>query len=150
MAGFAAAVGAWADKIPGAMEAIFRESASRLARELTLELERLVYERPQSPDAKARTGFLRASLVASKASMPTLSRANPGVAADLDQGAIELAIQGAEIGETIFLGYTANYGAYIHYGSGGRPARPWVTMVAQRWPQIVADVTRDLKRRLGL
>ena len=57
---------------------------------------------------------------------------------------------GAEIGDTLFLGYTANYGAYVHYGAQGRPARPWVDMVAQRWQQIVSAKAIEVRRRLGL
>lgn len=134
---FSAQVGEWAAKVEGALEAVFRESAQ----ELVTEMQALV---------PIDTGFLRASLQASKTAMPVLSLANPGGTFAPDNGQIELVIAGSEIGETIYLGYTANYGAYVHYGANGRPPRPWVDMVAQRWNDIVQAKANEVKSRLGL
>ena len=142
MSSFAAAVGDWAAAIEGAIEAIFRESVQDLVSELTALVP-------------VDVGILRASLVASTAAMPELNRPhpNPGGAKNsiqFDRGPIELVILGTDVGDTIYLGYTANYGAYVHYGSNGRPGRPWVDMVAQRWPQIVAARAAEVKARLGI
>ncbi|WP_260854986.1 HK97 gp10 family phage protein [Mesorhizobium amorphae] len=52
MASFAAQVGSWANKVDGALEAVFKESAQ----ELVNELNKL---------APVDTGFLRSSLMAS-------------------------------------------------------------------------------------
>lgn len=134
---FAATVEAWAHKVDGAIEAVFRESVQ----ELVAQVQALV---------PVDTGFLRASLVASNSAMPVLSLDNPGGSFTPDHGQIELVIAATDIGETIYLGYTAKYGAYVHYGAGGRPPRPWVDMVAQRWQAIVAEKTAELKSRLGL
>lgn len=83
--------------------------------------------------------------------MPVMSLDNPGAGAfNLDAGEITLVIAGADIGDTIYLGYTANYGAYIHYGANGRAGRPWVAMVAQRWQQIVSEKASEIRARLGL
>src|SRR5690606_25860276 len=112
--------------VDGAVLAVFRESAQ----ELVSQLNDLV---PRD------TGFLAASLRASTTAMPVLSLDNPGGTFTVDTGEITLVINGADLGETIFLGYSARYGAYVHYGANGRPGRPWVDMVAQRWPQIVAE-----------
>lgn len=146
---FAATVGAWTERVDGAVEAIFKESAQRLVEEMDGLLVRMVYDGPPSPNYK-RTGFLRASLVASRSAMPGLVRENPGRAVPADLGDVMLVIAGAEIGETIYLGVTALYGAHVHYGANGRPPRPWVTMAAQRWPEIVATVAAEVKSRLGL
>lgn len=137
MASFAAAVGEWATKVEGALEVVFRESVQ----EVVSELNTLV---PVS------TGFLRASLRASTSAMPVLSLDNPGGVHSVDVGTIELVIVGADIGDTIYLGYTAKYGAHVHYGANGRPGRPWVDMVAQRWASIVAAKSAEVKSRLGL
>lgn len=137
MTSFAAAVGDWAHAVEGALEAIFKESVQ----ELVSQLNALV---------PVDTGFLRASLRASTSAMPVLSLSNPGGVHSIDAGQIELVIMGADIGDTIYLGYTANYGAHVHYGANGRPGRPWVDMVAQRWAQIVAAKAVEVKTRLGL
>lgn len=60
-----------------------------------------------------------------------------------------LVINSADLGDTIYLGYTANYAAFVHFGAQGRAPRPWVTTVAQRWEMIVAEKACEVKRRLG-
>jgi hypothetical protein len=134
---FAATVGDWCHKVPNALEAVFKESAQGLVSQLN-EL------------VPVDTGFLRASLMASTSAMPQLTRANPGMPAPDDLGEIMLVIAGAEIGDTLYLGYTANYASYVHYGAQGRAPRPWVTMVAQRWVSIVEAKAAEVKQRLEL
>ncbi|MDI1261738.1 MAG: HK97 gp10 family phage protein [bacterium] len=145
---FAAQVGVWAKKVDGALRVVFQEAAQRIALELDGELGDQVYASAET--GYKRTGFLRSSLVASKEAMPRLTRGNPGVAVPADLGDVMLVITGADIGDTIYLGYTANYAAHVHYGSNGRAPRPWVMLVAQRWEQIVAETARDVRKRLGL
>lgn len=137
MTSFAAAVGGWAHAVEGALEVIFKESVQELVTQLNVLVP-------------IDTGFLRASLRASTASMPVLSLDNPGGSHSIDVGQIELVIMGADIGDTIYLGYTAKYGAHVHYGANGRSGRPWVDMVAQRWASIVAAKSAEVKSRLGL
>lgn len=137
MTTFEAAVGEWARKVEGAVEIVFKESAQ----ELVTQLNALV---------PVDTGFLRSSLTASTSAMPVLALSNPGGTFNVDAGEIMLVIAGADIGDTIYLGYTANYGAHVHYGANGRPGRPWVDMVAQRWGSIVAAKSAEVKSRLGL
>lgn len=138
MTSFAAQVGNWATRVDGALEAVFKESAQ----ELVSNLNQLV--------PVGETGFLRASLMASTTAMPQMTRANPGLPVPQDIGEIILVIAGADLGDTIYLGYTANYAAYVHYGARGNAPRPWVTMVAQRWTVIVAAKAAEVKQRLGL
>lgn len=137
MSTFSAVVGGWAHDVKGALEVIFKESCQ----ELVAQLNTLV---------PVDTGFLRASLRASTTAMPVLALENPGGAFVADAGEITLVIAGADIGDTIYLGYTANYGAFVHYGANGHAGRPWVDMVAQRWAQIVAAKSAEVKARLGL
>lgn len=137
MTTFEAAVGEWARKVEGAFDVVFKEAAQ----EIVSELNTLV---------PVDTGFLRNSLRASTTDMPLLSRENPGGPVPDVMAEIVLVIAGAEAGDTIYLGYTANYGAHVHYGANGRPGRPWVSMVAQRWPAIIATVSARVRSRLGL
>ncbi|GAA2867457.1 hypothetical protein GGQ99_001291 [Aminobacter niigataensis] len=138
MGSFAATVGQWAQKVDGALEAVFKEAAQ----ELVSQLNQLV--------PVGETGFLRSSLMASTTAMPSLTRANPGISVPGDLGDILLVINSADLGDTIYLGYTADYAAFVHFGAQGRSPRPWVTMVAQRWETIVAEKAGEVKRRLGL
>lgn len=135
MSTFAATVGDWTRKVEGALDVVFRESCD----ELVSQLNALV---------PVDTGFLRASLVASTTAMPMIRATDGTVPGDF--GDIVLVIAGLEAGETLFLGYTASYSAHVHYGANGRPGRPWVDMVAQRWASIVAAKAAEVKSRLGL
>ena len=142
---FSAAIGDFAKKVPEAVEAVFRQSAHDLAK----QLETMIYETPASPNYK-RTRFLQASLVASNTQMPRANLTNPGTTVTPDFGQIELVISDAEMGETLYLGYTAEYGPYVHSGTENMPARPWVTLVAQRWQEIVSRNARKVKQAFGL
>lgn len=137
MTTFEAQVGEWARKVEGAFDVVFKEAAQ----EIVSELNTLV---------PIDTGFLRASLRASTTDMPLLTRENPGGAVPDDIAEIVLVIAGAEAGDVLYLGYTANYAAHVHYGANGRPGRPWVAMVAQRWESIVAMKAAEVRSRLGL
>lgn len=147
---FAAQVGAWCEKVPEALEAVFKESCQELVRQLDEQLVTMVYDTPETPNYR-RTGFLRASLVASTEAMPQLIRDNPGVNVNADYGDVMLVIAGVEVGsEVLFLGVTAKYGAVVHNGSSKMAPRPWVALVAARWPQIVAEQASKVKQAFGL
>ncbi|MER8532115.1 HK97 gp10 family phage protein [Mesorhizobium sp. M1005] len=146
---FAASVGDWVLKVRGAIEAIFQESAQELVSQLDQLLVDMVYDQPQSA-GYTRTGFLRASLMASTTAMPQLTSDNPGASVPADLGEVVLVISGADLGEVLYLGYTANYAAYVHYGARGAAPRPWVDLVAQRWVAIVEAKSAEVKQRLGL
>lgn len=155
---FAATVGQWAVKVDGALEDVFKESAQELVSQMDSLLESMVYGTrsggsetplPQRSGYK-RTGFLRASLMASKEAMPRLVRENPGHPVPPDLQPVILVINSADLGDTIYLGYTANYAAYVHYGAKGAAPRPWVTLIAQRWEEIVAAKAKEVKQRLKL
>lgn len=155
---FAAQVGQWAAKAEGALEAVFKESAQELVIQMDGLLESMVYGSRvggvEMPLAKRggykRTGFLRASLMASKEAMPALTRENPGVTVPTDLDPVILVINSADLGDTLYLGYTANYSAFVHYGARGASPRPWVSLVAQRWTMIVEAKAAEVKKRMGL
>lgn len=147
---FAATIGQWAQRVPEAIEAVFKNSAQRLVKEMDAELTRQVYDAPPAPSGYQRTGFLRASLVASTEAMPKLVRDNPGVEVSADMGPVILVINGWEGDETIYLGYTAKYGAQVHMGAKGTVPKPWVTLAAQRWQLIVKEEAAKVKAAFGL
>lgn len=148
---FSATISAWAEKVPEAIEAVLRGSAQDLVKEMQAELNRLVYDAPPAPSGYVRTGFLRASLVASTEAMPQLVRDNPGAPVSADEMAgIILIINGWDGGGTLYLGYTAAYGAMVHMGANGTVPKPWVTLAAQRWPEIVREEAAKVKQAFGL
>lgn len=132
---------AWVSKVKTAWELIRKESIIEMVRQMQAIVP-------------VDTGFLRASLVASTNRLPLAVLENPhpsgALVYPLDTADVELVIHNAASDDTIFLGYTAQYAAYVHYGAQGRPARPWVDMIAQRWPVIVAQKTAEVRMRLGL
>lgn len=145
---FAASVADWCHAVEGAAEAIFKESVQELVAEADRLLTQLVYEAPASPNYR-RTGFLRSSVRVSRTSIPLANRPQ-GVPDAEYLSEITVVIAGAELGETLYVGYTANYAGFVHFGTSRMAGRPWVQMVAQRWPAIVAAKEAELKGRLGL
>lgn len=148
--GFAATIGGWARDIPEAIDAVLKGSAQDFMREMQEELDRLVYQAPISPSGYERTGFLKASLVASTNAMPQLIRDNPGEKAKWDEAPVVLVINGWDGDGQLFLGYTAKYGLIVHSGAGNAVPRPWVTLAAQKWVEIVNRRAASVKAAFGL
>lgn len=143
---FSATVGQWAEDVEGAVEAIFRRSVVVLER--TAQLDRGAGGR-----LRVDTGFLRASLMASTSQMPAINpaaRPAEGQTYPYTGAEIEAVIASAEIGQTIYLGYTASYAAHREYGARGQAPDAFVRTAAQQWPTIVSQVESELKGRLGL
>ena len=143
---FSAAVAKWVDKVHGATEAVFKQSAQAVVAEM---------QTPVSEGGRMRvdTGFLRASLMASTSSMPGIVKGKgpeAGKTYEADFGQIEAVIAGSEAGDTIYFGYTAAYAAAREYGANGQPADGFVRLAAQRWPTIVDRTAKELRSRLGL
>ncbi len=130
---FAAQVIAWVKETQDRMDTVFKESCQ----DLLSEMQTPVAEGGNMP---VDTGFLRASVRVNTDGFRPATLTPPSEASKFtyNPAAAVLAILGAEIGDTVFMSYTANYARPVHYGSGDREGRQWVTMAAQRWPQIVA------------
>lgn len=145
MTSFAATVGQWAHAVEGALEAVFKESVQELASVASL---------PRSAGGRMRvdTGFLRASLMASTSQMPSINPAARPVdgATYVPDGQVELVILGADIGQTIYMGWTASYAAHREYGANGQPGDHFLETAAQQWPAIVDRTAAQVKSRLGL
>lgn len=113
------------------MEETFRASAQDVYEEVTRPVDK-------GGNMRIKTGFLRASLMASTSSMPSIQpNARPPADAGENSyrpndGEIALTIAKAQLGETIYLGFTASYAPYREALDG------FVRLAAQKWPQIVA------------
>lgn len=132
---FSAQVDAWVAASKERTTAVFRESVQRTV------------TRMQTPVAKGGnlpvdTGYLRASLLGSTSSMPSMRES-----ATQEADAIVLAIAGLDLGQTFYAGYTANYARHQEYGIRGRDGRRFVGLAADRWQTTVAEVVRDLRSR---
>jgi hypothetical protein len=146
---FAATVSDWCHGVEGAVEDIVKESVQELVS---------IVRTPRKQGGRMRidTGFLRASLMASTSQMPSINpAANPPADAKpnsvpFNAGPIELVILGSEVGDTIYIGYTAAYAAHREYGANGQEGDAFVRTAAQRWPAIVAGKEAELRARLGL
>lgn len=140
---FAAQVNDFVRQTQARMTAVFRESAQRVV----TEMQTPVAEGGNMP---VDTGFLRASLRITKdAPLPLIAdRPSDAAAYTYNPAAASLVIAGAEVGATLHASYTANYAGFVHYGREGRPGRQWVTLAAQRWPAIVAQVSAELQGRI--
>ncbi|KKZ89066.1 hypothetical protein [Rhizobium phaseoli] len=142
---FAAQVSEWAREEMERAEVVFQTAAQTVANEVRTS----VNEGGRMP---VRTGNLRRSLMASTSDMP---RIQEGKTTFTDSG-IEMIIAGAELGETVYLGFQAVYAARMNYGFVGTDAAGrvynqtgygFVDAVAQRWPQIVTQAEATVRGR---
>ncbi|WP_299941276.1 hypothetical protein [uncultured Nitratireductor sp.] len=118
------------------LTATFRGAAQDLANEV---------KKPKSEGGHMPilTGALRRSLMASTAAMPGISDAEDFPNND---GQITLTIAGADIGETIYLGFQAAHARRREYGFNGNDSlgrtyneegNGFVRLTAQRWQEFV-------------
>jgi len=95
------------------------------------------------------TGFLRASLqVSIGETIPALVETPNDGSFSWDSGEVTLALEGAELSDTVIAVYTAAYARRIEYGFKGKDEKGrtynqagtrFVALAAQRWPQVVAQ-----------
>lgn len=142
---FAAQVSEWAKAETEREEAVFRTAAQEVANDVRTP----VAEGGRMP---LKTGNLRRSLMASTADMPTIKEGKT----EFQDSGIELVIAGAQLGETIFLGFQASYAARREFGFVGTDSlgrmynetgMGFVSATAQRWPQIVQEAEQKVRSR---
>lgn len=133
---FSASVSDWVQQSERRMTAVFKQSAQDV----------ILMVKEKSP---VDTGFLRASLLASTSAMPLIDPEanNPEGASVGDNDAqVALVIAGAQLGQTIYAGFTAAYARRIEYGFKGEDSlgRTYnqegvgmVRLAAQEWQNIV-------------
>lgn len=95
-----------------------------------------------------RTGFLRASPVASDTEPPLMraghSPPNPNALNSYQPGGeVALVISGAAIGDVIHIGYTADYAVFVEARYG------FVRLAAQNWQQNVDKAVEVVKATVG-
>jgi hypothetical protein len=154
MSSFAAEISEWVTEVKAYHEAVFHESAQRVT-------DLMNTPRGQGGNLPVDTGYLWHSLQASNSEMPKINpEAQPAKAASYaySSGPIELVINGTELGQAIYLGYTAAYAARINYGFTGQDSlgrnysqrgAMFVELAAQKWQSIVTQVEGELAARLG-
>jgi len=136
---FQAKVDEWVKAVPERVRAVFRESTQRVASDAANAVP-------------VDTGFARASVQASLESMPQIDQTARGVKGgvySLDTNQLSVVIAQAELKDTIYVGWTASYIQYLEYGHSQQAPQGFVRVNAERWPQIVAEVSAQLKSQAG-
>ncbi len=136
--GFGRQVLGFSRKVYKARDRIFKEALYTL-------IDRLQVLCPKD------TFFLMSSLEASTKGTPRMTRPNPNPNApkgsfSWDSGEVFAIIDNAEFGETIYLGYTAEYAALVHDGHGFAEPQPWVSIITQQWQDIVKEATSKVRQ----
>lgn len=140
MGSFAATVGAWVEDKPALCEAIYK-----------LSVQRVLSAAQYDGNMPVATGFLRASLTVDLGlGVPAMTYKPDGIATfTYDETAVNLTVNGATIDTPVTAAWTANYARPVNYGARGRPGRKFRDLAAQRWPSIVAEVSREAQTRAG-
>lgn len=143
---FSATVSAWAKSVPERYEKVVRTAAEELVAVMQTPGPSIA-----NPSASAgghmpiRDGFLRASLVATTDGSAPVARQKPeaGIAYNWNPVDVNLAINGATLGDKITLVYSANYGRYMEAKYG------FVVLAAQKWPSLVRQANASAKAATG-
>jgi hypothetical protein len=132
----------WSAKAKRNTSMVFRSSAQKLAEAVMEDVG------PGQGQTPIDTGNLRNSLMASTASMPAVREG------EFSAPDITLAIAGAEVGQTIYLGFQAAYARRLNSGFTGtdslgrnynQSGRFFVESKANRWQEFVDAAAGELK-----
>jgi len=141
MGKFTATVESWAARSEKALGAIRNESVKRVIQKAQLSDDK-------GGRMRVDTGFLRSSGQLSLNGMPTGPIRGDENAApnqyNYNASPVVLILAGAKLDSTLFFGWTANYAAYREFHDG------FLRLAVQLWPNIVNDVTAEIKRRYKL
>ena len=137
MAGqFEAAVDAWVLQTQARLLAVFRTAAQYVIEDV----------RDRTP---IDTGYLRASWTVSlDGPLPMRPEAKPSPQFSYNAQSYSLAIAGADLGDTIYASFVANYAGHVEYGAQGRVGVGMVRLSAQAWPEHVARAVSEAKARV--
>lgn len=136
---FSAQIDAWVRKTETRKLAVLRESTQRVVAQAQSRIP-------------VDTGFARASIRASLSEMPPIvkdSHGEEGQTYGYDSGEVSTVIAGAQLGDTIYIGWTAAYVGALENGHSKQAPSGFVAVSALEWPRIVNEVTAEAKNRSG-
>lgn len=136
---FAASVDDWVKETDARMLAVFRESTQRVTS-------------IANNGIPVDTGFARASLQASTEEMPPIVDGKKGEAGKVypaSFGQVSAVIANAQLGQVIYVGWTAAYVLPLEYGHSKQAPSGFVRLAAAQWSRIVSEVTAEAKSRAG-
>lgn len=134
---FEAQVSLWTRETEQRMTAVFRQATQETVSKIQSRIP-------------VDTGFARASVRASLSEMPLI---DPGAKAPAGAKGIPapseyvLTIAQAQLGQTIYIGWTAAYVIHLEYGHSKQAPAGFVGITAQEWPQIVLSVAARAEAR---
>lgn len=134
---FAASVDDWVKETEQRMLAVFREGTQRVTS-------------IAANGVPIDTGFARASIQASTESMPPIidgKKGDAGKVYPVSMGQVSAVIANAQLGQVIYVGWTAAYVLPLEYGHSKQAPAGFVRLAAAQWPRIVAEVTVEAKAR---
>lgn len=132
---FASQIDAWTKQTEARMLAVYKGSVQEFI------------SRAQSR-IPVDTGFARASIRVSFESMPQIdaaARGDPNKNYLYDVAGIILTINSAQPGQTIYIGWTANYIPYLEWGHSDQAPNGFIGVTELEWPQIVAGEIEKAK-----
>lgn len=98
------------------------------------------------------TGFARASVRSSLEAMPPIDSGKnkpAGGSFSYDPGEITLTIANMQLGQTCWVGWTANYVGFLNYGTSKMTGSRFVDLAAMQWQNTVSEVLAEAKARVG-
>lgn len=129
----------WAKKTEARMLAVYKgsvqEFVSRAQRRIPVD-----------------TGFARSSIRGSLEAMPQIDpngRGQAGVTYKPDMTSIILLINSVKAGQTIYIGWTANYVPFLEYGYSNQAPNGFIGITELEWPNIVASEIEKAKANVA-
>ena len=141
--GFADIVEEFGEQFPEAVEALYKESTSEIVAMMQLS-------KANGGNMPVRTGFLRASLLASVSALPAIGSITGSGKRDYNPSQVEATIAAATIDDTLYFGYTAAYAAHREFGANGTPPDGFVRLAAQNWLSTVDRNWARIKSLFGM
>ena len=135
---FAKTVDDWCSKVEGRATAVFRQASQRV---INAALDGVPID----------LGFAHNSGRASLESMPSIDPSATNKekqAVPFDSfGEITAVISSAELGQTIYFGFTAAYILPLEFGHSKQAPAGFVRLAAAQWPVIVSETIAEAKSR---
>lgn len=152
--GFSAKVHRFAEDVPKIFELVWKWSARDVVADMQNPRSGKRGMGGGTGNMPVYTEFLRASLMASTSHMPAMIPGHrpPSLSAsyDYDPQKIQVVIDGAKLGDTLYFGYGADYAAYQNYGTSKFTGRRFRDLAAQKWPTFVAKNASKARQMFGM